>query len=102
MLTELTHAVRWRYKYATRGAGWHTMAAFDNEQAANSYMRACRYNGDREHLEYRVIPVRQDEPKRYDDVTVSEPTTRPFKHVHNWCPVNDLVDRCSVCGEERA
>ena len=43
-----------------------------------------------------------DPPKLVTDVTVSEPTERPFKHVHNWCPVNDLIDRCSVCGEERA
>jgi hypothetical protein len=37
------------------------------------------------------------------DVTMKEPTLRPFKHVHNWCPTDsDLIDRCSVCGEERA
>jgi hypothetical protein len=24
-------------------------------------------------------------------------------HVHNWCPTDSfLIDRCSVCGEERA
>ena len=28
---------------------------------------------------------------------------RPFRHVHDWCATDvDFVDRCSVCGEERA
>lgn len=42
-------------------------------------------------------------PEGAIDVTKQEPTERPFKHVHNWCATdNELIDRCSVCGEERA
>jgi hypothetical protein len=57
-----------------------------------------------EELEQRAIAGERPQP--FDgiaDVTLREPTERPFKHVHNWCPtISDLIDRCSVCGEERA
>ena len=69
MLNELTHAVQYRYHYATCDVGWHTMAAFDSEQVATGYMCECRDDGDHDHLEYRVVPVPQEQepPQPVDD-----------------------------------
>lgn len=38
-----------------------------------------------------------------DEVAAYQAKKAEGYHVHNWCPTDNwLIDRCSVCGEERA
>lgn len=52
-MEELSHMVQYRRTKQQYDVGWHTMAAFDCEQAAKAYMAECR-ESSQDNIEYRV------------------------------------------------
>ena len=58
MFDELTHLIQVRLLVGRSGLGWHTIAAFDCEQAATRYKRECEANSLAIECEYRLVEIK--------------------------------------------